>query len=72
MLDVFDSYEKAKIYYSVPADRLFLFHEATFLMLPCLEREDGKKLLLKSVDDIQEMLDLPDHDHFKLVYIGDL
>lgn len=63
--DLFADYEAATLWYHPMADRLFIFHKATFLMLPCLEREDGKKMIVRHPYDVNaEWLDC------KLEYIG--
>ena len=68
----FDDYSEAEIYYSPAADRMFIFHRATFLEMPCLEREDGHKLIMKSPEDAREMCKLPNEHRYKLKYIGKL
>ncbi len=69
MIDFFDDYSDAQIWYHPIADRLFIFHKATFLMLPCLEREDGFKLICQSANDVN--VGIQDGAP-KLDYIGDL
>ena len=67
MLELFDTDEGATIWYHPLADRIFLFHPATFLMLPCLEREDGLKIIIHDPYDVNcEQVDVP------LEMIGDL
>lgn len=71
MQDFFSNYSAAKVYYSAQADRLFIFHEATFLMLPSLEREDGKCMILNDPQHVFELCNLPKNHRFKLDLIGD-
>ena len=67
--DFFADYRVASIWYHPIADRLFIFHKATFLMLPCLEREDGMKSIMGHPNDCAKQISitLPE-----LVYIGEL
>lgn len=67
-MTIFDSYESAQIYYLPINDRFFIFHHATFFMLPCLEREDGVKLICRSPDDVNAAIK---DEAAKLVYIGE-
>ncbi len=69
MNDFFANYEKARIYYHPLADRFFIFHAATFLQLPCLEREDGKRMICSDPYDVN--CGIKDVDE-ALVLIGDL
>lgn len=66
--DFFANYEEAEIWYSEIAERFFIFHYATFLQLPCLEREDGKKLITKHPSEVEVEI----QGHFPLVFIGKL
>lgn len=72
MKDIFDSYENATVYYCPNADRIFIYHRATFLMLPCLEREDGRKLILESPEAVFEAEGLKMDHRFKILKLGDL
>lgn len=67
MSDLFANYDKAEVWYHPIADRLFIFHKATFFELPCLEREDGVKYICthpyEILPEIQEKRE-------KLIYIG--
>lgn len=67
--DLFADYSESTVWYHPIADRLFLFHKATFLMLPCLEREDGIKMILGEPGELPKQIskNMPD-----LVYIGKL
>lgn len=65
---IFDDYDNAEVWYHPLADRFFIFHKATFLMLPCLEREDGAKYICTHPTDVNFGTK---HEHF-LTYIGKL
>lgn len=69
--DCFANYQKAQVWYHPLADRLFIFHEATFLGLPCLEREDGKKMICNHPYDVNAGLE-PDETRHLIKYIGEL
>lgn len=59
-MDLFDDYSEAEVWYHPLADRQFIFHRATFLMLPCMEREDGIKHIVKDPYDINiNTIDVP-------------
>lgn len=68
---IFDS-DKEDAYYSPHADRIFIFKHATFLQLPCLERIDGKKIILSDPQEIKSLCDLDYFDNFKLIKLGEL
>jgi hypothetical protein len=67
--DFFADYKNATVWYHPIADRVFIFHKATFLMLPCLEREDGIKMIMGEPADITKQISaqMPE-----LEYIGEL
>lgn len=68
---ILDQYGKATVWYHPMTDRLFIFHRATFFMFPCLEREDGKKLVLNSPLEFKKTFDIPDEIP-DLEYVGEL
>lgn len=72
MKDLFDNYQGAKVYYHPISDRLFIFHKATFLMLPCIEREDGVKMICSDPYDVNWTGNKEFDERFKLELIGDL
>ncbi len=69
MNDIFANYEKAELWYHPLADRIFVFHRATFLMLPCLEREDGVKMICSHPTDVNSGIKTVDE---AFEFIGDL
>ncbi len=71
MKGIFDTFEASSLWYSVEADRIFLFYQASFVQLPCLEREDGHKMLLNHPNDIFELENLPEKHRYKLEFIGE-
>lgn len=71
MVDLFDGQDE-KLYYSPNSDRLFIFKTATFLEMPCLEREDGKKMIMEHPNMVFELCDLGNDHRYKLEYIGEL
>jgi len=68
---IFDGPDES-IYYSPNADRLFIFKRATFLQLPCLEREDGAKMILNYPEEIIKLCGLGLANRYKLIYIGEI
>ena len=68
-MNLFDSYENAEVWYHPIADRLFIFHHASFLLMPCLEREDGIKYICKHPYDVNADIQ---EKREKLIFIGDL
>lgn len=69
MDDLFANYDSAEIWYHPLADRLFIYHQATFLQLPRLEREDGAVCFCRHPYDVNA--DVQEHLG-KLEYIGKL
>lgn len=69
MMDIFSNYDNAQIWYHPIADRFFIFHHATFLMLPCLEREDGVKYICTHPYDVNSDIQ---EKRERLIYIGEL
>ncbi len=58
---------KSEVWYHAGLDIILIFHHATFSMLPCLERYDGKKFIVPCPSLIS-----PDREGCKLEYIGKL
>lgn len=67
-MDCFDNYKNATVWYHPGADRIFIFFDATFLMLPCLEREDGVRMILNHPNDVNAL----DLYGIKMQLIGEL
>lgn len=67
-IGIFDDYHRAQVWYHPIADRLFIFHRASFLQLPSLEREDGRKYLCTHPYDVNADIQ---NQREKLIYIGD-
>lgn len=66
--DIFDSFDGAQVWYHPLTDRLFIFHQASFLMPPCLEREDGMRCICTHPCDVNYKIQ---EKREKLMFIGE-
>lgn len=69
MNDIFDNAHQSELWYHPVADKIFLFHKATLFTLPCLEGNNGNKMIVDNPHRINNDLDPNDG---LLIYIGEL